>query len=395
MRFELKAMTGQGRVESLSLHAADEAAARQELARRGYTVLRVRTQAERSLRVTRPERFPLADFSQELVVLLEAGLPLVEALDTLAEKESSTATKSLLGQIAAIIREGRPLSEALGRFPHAFSPLYVATVRASEKTSDLAQALSRYVVYHARVDTVRRRVINASIYPALLLGVGTLVSLFLMLYVVPQFSHIYEDRSASLPLLSQVLLSWGRIADGHAGIVLGILAGAVAVLACALSQASTRIALQKAAAGLPGIGERMKLYQLARFYRTVGMLLAGGIPLVPALEMCLPLLPEATRGPLAGAIRAVAEGRPLSQAMESHGLATPVALRMLAVGEHSGNMAQMMERISAFHDEQLGRWIEKFTRLFEPLLMTAIGLVIGGIVILMYMPIFEIAGSLQ
>jgi general secretion pathway protein F len=146
---------------------------------------------------------------------------------------------------------------------------------------------------------------------------------------------------------------------------------------------------------IPAIGERMRIYQLARFYRTLGMLLAGGIAIVQAIKMVSEMLPPALREDLAGAAGKISEGRSISYAMEVHRLTTPVALRMLRVGERTGQMGEMMERIAAFHDEEMARWVEWFTRLFEPLLMAVIGVVIGLIVVLMYLPIFELAGSLQ
>ena len=139
----------------------------------------------------------------------------------------------------------------------------------------------------------------------------------------------------------------------------------------------------------------MKLYQLARFYRTTGMLLRGGMPLVAALDMAADLLHPALRARLAAARRSISEGKPVAASLEENDLTTPVALRMLAVGERGGNMGEMMDRAASFHDEEISRWIEWFTRLFEPILMAVIGLVIGAIVILMYMPIFELAGNLQ
>ena len=146
---------------------------------------------------------------------------------------------------------------------------------------------------------------------------------------------------------------------------------------------------------VPAIGERLKVYQLARFYRTIGMLLRGGTPLVAALDMGGELLHPLLRERLARASQAIREGRGVAQSMDANGLTTPVALRMLAVGEKSGNMGEMLEQIAAFHDEEMARWVDWFTRLFEPILMAIIGLVIGVIVILMYMPIFELAGNLQ
>ena len=143
------------------------------------------------------------------------------------------------------------------------------------------------------------------------------------------------------------------------------------------------------------MGQRWRIYQLARFYRTLGMLLRGGTPIVPAMGMASGLLSVALQERLGGASVAIKEGQSISQAMEGHDLTTPVALRMLRVGERTGRMGEMMERIAAFHDDETARWVELFTRLFEPILMAAIGIVIGVIVVLMYLPIFELAGAIQ
>jgi general secretion pathway protein F len=139
----------------------------------------------------------------------------------------------------------------------------------------------------------------------------------------------------------------------------------------------------------------MHIYQLARFYRTLAMLLKGGIPVVTALDMVSGLLQPVLQGRLKLASLAIREGQPISRAMEAQELTTPVALRMLRVGERTGNMGEMMERIAGFYDEEMARWVEWFTKLFEPVLMALIGLVIGVIVILMYMPVFDLAGSIQ
>jgi len=146
---------------------------------------------------------------------------------------------------------------------------------------------------------------------------------------------------------------------------------------------------------IPAIGTRMRLYQLARFYRTLGMLLRGGTPVVSAIDMASDLLAPALKPSLARAREAIREGRTISEAMSLHGLTTPVALRMLRVGERSGRMDEMMDCIAVFLDEEIARWVDWFTRLFEPLLMAFIGIVIGVIVVLMYLPVFELAGSIQ
>jgi len=396
MRFELKAIGPNGEVEALDFQAPDQTTAVRTVETRGYTVLSVR--AKGALRLPwqgSGERFPVALFSQELRVLIAAGLPLVEAIETLAQKERRNDFRAILERLAAVLRQGQPLSAALQEFPEAFSPLYVATVKAAEKTSDLAPALARYVAYAGQLEAIRKRVINASIYPALLISVGGLVSLFLLLYVVPRFGHIYQDRGTDLPLFSRILLTWGQAVHQHAVLVLGALAALIAGAVYALRQPRVRTAIGDKVWRIPAIGERLKVYQLARFYRTIGMLLRGGMPLVTALEMGAELLHSQLRERLVAASRAISEGRNVSQSMEVNGLATPVALRMIAVGEKGGNMGEMLEQVAAFHDEELARWVDWFTRLFEPILMAIIGLVIGCIVVLMYMPIFELAGNLQ
>jgi general secretion pathway protein F len=396
MRFEMKAVRAQGAVVALTLEALDERDAKAQADAQGYSVLTVRPLRTWARAVgPRAGQFPLMLFTQELLSLMSAGLSIVESLGTLAQKEARPEARKIVQRIVSQLHEGRSLSHALQTFPAVFPVLYVSTVRASEKTGDLAEALKRYVAYQAQVDFVRKKVVSASIYPVLLMGAGGLVTLFLMGYVVPRFSRIYEDIGTSLPYLSRVLLQWGKFLEANGAIALAVLTTAVAALAWLFARAGTRNAILGGLWRLPGIGERMRVYQLARFYRTLGMLLRGGMAIGPALAMVRDLLQTDLRARLRGAEKVITEGRSISYAMEAHGLTTPVSLRMLQVGERTGEMGDMMERIAAFHDEEMARWVDWFTRLFEPLLMTIIGLVIGAVVVLMYLPIFELAGTLQ
>lgn len=395
MHFEVKALRADD-VVALVFDAADEGDAKAQAAAQGYTVLAVKAkQSWQAWTRRRRAHFPLILFSQELLALMNAGLTVVDAVETLAEKETRPDARKTLRQIIADLYEGRTLSYALGRFPADFPQLYVSTVRASERTGDLSEAMTRYIAYQTQVDFVRKKVVSASIYPLLLIGAGGLVTIFLMAYVVPRFSRIYEDLGTNLPLMSRLLLQWGKLLQAHGVLVLVALAGSVAGLLYLAGRPTTKSWMMRRLWQIPAAGERMRIYQLARFYRTLGMLLAGGIAIVQAIKMVSDLLPPALRQDLAGAAGKISEGRSISYAMETHRLATPVALRMLRVGERTGKMGEMMERIAAFHDEEMARWVDWFTRLFEPLLMAVIGLVIGLIVVLMYLPIFELAGSLQ
>jgi general secretion pathway protein F len=225
--------------------------------------------------------------------------------------------------------------------------------------------------------------------------VGVLVVVFLMVFVVPSFSHIYEDMGGDLPLMSRLLMRWGQFLDAHSRT---LLVGALAVFAglfFLVMQPASKIWIKKKMWDLPAIGKRLYLYQMARFFRSLGMLLQGGMPILVALKMVSGLLQESMREQLRLASLSVQEGLSISQAMEKYGLVTPLALRLLRVGERTGQMGEMMERIAAFYEEETVRWIERFVKLFEPLLMLFVGLLVGIIVVLMYFPIFELAGSIK
>jgi len=394
VEFRIKALDASASVVSCVIDAVDEADVRRQLALRELKIISLEP-VRRLRRLFQAPQLQIAVFSQQLVSLLEAGLSLVEALEALAQKESNAGTKHTLDRILARLYEGQTLAAAIAEHPATFPDLYVASVRASEKTGALREALTRYIAYQEQADTLRKTLVNACIYPAVLLVAGLLVTLFLMGYVVPRFSSIYEDVGTELPLASRLLLEWGKLIDAHAALVTAGVVGGLAGAIYGLARPTVRAAAGAWLARIPAIGRQLHVYQLARLYRTVGMLVRGGMPAVPALRMSGGVVLAGARAAYAAATRAVSEGQSLADAMERNGLTTPVAARMLRVGERSGNMGEMMERIADFCDEELARWVAVMTRLIEPVLMIVIGLVIGVIVVLMYFPIFQLAGSIR
>lgn len=394
MKYRVRGIVPGGAVVTLDVRACDAADAQDQARTRGYAVLDVQRRFELGWRRRGRSRFPLLLFSQELLALLQSGIGLMEALQALLEKEQRSEVRPMLGALVERLREGQPLSAAMQACA-AFPPLYVALVRASERSGALPEALARYIGYQSRIDALRKKLAAAAIYPAVLVAVGLLVTLFLLGYVVPRFSQIYAGMGEDLPWLSRLLMRWGDLVARHGVEVAAATTIVLAYAAYRAMQPQTWQTLARSLWRLPAAGARVRIFQLARFYRTLGMLQRGGIAIVPALGMATGLLPAAMRPALDLATGLVREGRALSEAMETAGLTTPVALRMLRVGERSGRMGDMMERIAAFHDEEMARWVDGFTRLFEPVLMTVIGVLIGGIVLLLYLPIFELAGNIQ
>ena len=397
MIFQVKALMASGEVVLLRVDAAAAADARREVESRGLSVFMAQpVKSVATMRFgSRAARVNALGFSQELLMLLRAGLSLVGSLEAMAEKELNVATRAVVEALLQKLRRGGRFSEALVESGGNFPQILIAGVRASERTGSLEETLQRYGEYASRMDEARKKIIAALIYPVMLLIVGLLVSAFLIGFVVPKFAGVYRDSGSEMPWASALLFDMGRVIGAHPFEFLSAALLLVVSVVGAFSLPATRTWFGLRIRALPGVGVRLRIYELARLYRTLAMLLRGGTAIVPALGLAATMLSGAMRVQLASASRQISQGEPISRALDSNGLTTKVGNRMLSVGERSGGMSDMLGRIADYHDEETARWVEWAVRLFEPVLMALLGLVIGGIVILLYMPIFDLAGSVK
>jgi len=396
MQFDVRTLSADMVISHLVIDGRDEADARRQVEARGLFVSSI-TPRRSGLpgRGGKRRALSLVLFSQELLALLSAGLGIVEGLEALLEKEANPATRGVLERLLADRREGQRFSAVLAEQPDLFPPLYVGIVKAAEGTSDLPRSLARFIDYQQRIDLVRAKLVSAAIYPCILLLVGGGVSLFLIGYVVPRFAEVYQGAGRNLPWLSQQMLNWGQFAGAHTTLLLAGIAAVLAALVLGVRQLMANGGMARLLGKLPGIGERVRIYELSRLYLTLGMLSEGGITIVHAIETVQGMVSPSMRANLQTARAAVESGLPLSTAFEAAQLTTPISLRMLRVGERTGDMGPMLTQSAVFYDGEISRWIERFTRTFEPLLMAAIGLVVGAIVVLLYMPIFDLAGDMS
>ena len=397
--FELVVREPSGSLATLVMQAADAAAARMQASAGGYQVLAChahgRGKGARAGAGPSARQLDIATLSYELSSLMGAGLSVMEGLRTLAQKERVPGRRAVLLDVVAGVDEGLSLSAALGRHPGRFPGLLVATVSASEQTGDLATSLRRYSEHQQSVKALRDKVVGAAIYPMLLMGVGFLVVLFLMGVVVPKFAVLIESSRRELPWSSQLMMSWGRFVAAHMGTAAGCALLFLATIGLAVRRVMRTGARARWVESLPVVGPTIRQFRHAQLYRTTGMLVHGGIPAPRALGLATSLLGEVDQERLRQAIVLLREGRSISGALNDAGLADPVASSMLAVAERTGALAEILERIAQFHESSLQRSVELASRLFEPILMIAIGLVIGSIIVLMYLPIFDLASSLQ
>jgi general secretion pathway protein F len=245
------------------------------------------------------------------------------------------------------------------------------------------------------VDHIRKKIIDASIYPVILLSAGLLVTMFLIFYVVPKFSLIYEEIGHDLPLFSRLLMQFGQFCNQNAVLMVVLVIIGVLGIVIALMRVSARTVLFGYVKKIPTVGNQAHIYQLALFYRTVSLLLKSGLHIIPTIDLVGGILNDDLKSNLVSAKESIFEGKSVSSAFLKYGLTTPIALSLIKVGEKTGRLGDMAEYVANYYDEETARWVEWFSKLFEPILMSVIGIMIGLIVVMMYFPIFELAGNMQ
>lgn len=400
--FNTVVLDAQGRVAHHRIEATSVEQARQIAGGQGHTVLECAASdtADATSRFLARIRFTemgtvdTVSFSQDLATLMEAGVTVKEAIDALARKETSPARQRVLSRLNDSMSEGLSFSAALEQ-SKAFPALLVATVAASEQTGDLATGLSRYARHQQSLRTVRDRVIGACVYPMLLLAVGSVVVLMLLGVVVPRFSRLIDGTGRELPALSKLLMAWGQFADAHPIVPMVLLAGFAAAVALLVMQWRNADARKRWLARIPGVAKVVREFQHLQMYRTTAILTSRGITIHRALVFSMDLLSPVDRGRLRAGLVQMHEGVAISAALSGCGLSDVVATSMLNVAERSGALPEMLDRIADFYERSLQRNIDIVTRLIEPLLMIIFGIVIGGIVVLMYLPIFDLASSIS
>lgn len=375
----------------LEIEADTAEAALAQAARGGARALRV-VSFDRPVAALRV-RFASGVFLQEAVTLLRAGLNIVEVTETLHRKEADPGFREALGRMLLRLRQGATFSAAMAEEASLFPPVLVAGVAASETAGGLAETLERYMEYDSRIGQIRRKVIASTIYPLLLLAVGGGVIMFLIGYVVPKFSTILNDSGRSVGMGTRVLLWCGSALQAHPWLIVTLLATVGTGTFVLVTRPEGRAMLLRIASRVPVLTGILLNLELSRFYRTLALLLQSGIPLVPALEMVCGVLGPVQADDVRLALTRLRSGQMFSESLAGTSMVPPIAESLLRVGERSGALAGMSDKLANFLDIELDRRVETFSRLFEPLLMTGIGLVIGAIVVLMYAPIFDLVGS--
>jgi len=400
VEYRCRVATAAGHVTESTFVAESEARLRLDLEERGLHLLSIRPRAgllAGRLRVSWPRRrgVPTADFlvfNQELATLLKAGLPLVQSLDILRKRMPNPTLRAALHDIHDRVRSGASLSEAF-EAQHLFPGVYTASLMAGEKSGSLEQVLRRYVQHAKVLNTARAHVISALIYPAILVVLSAAVVGLIVFKVVPEFAAFYSQyANADLPLSTRVVVAISTSLVASGGLLTVVVLATAVALTLTFRHPAQRRRLHAAALGLPYFGPLARRFATAQVARTIATLLSGGIPLVNALDIAGSATGNLAISDHLGIVaRQVREGRALASSLHERGVFPDVAVEMGEVGESTGSLADMLNSIADFYDEENETSLTRFSNAIQPILLIVMGAVIAGLLLSLYMPLFRLS----
>jgi type IV pilus assembly protein PilC len=392
--------SGTGQITESTFVAANEAELRHDLEQRGLYLLAVRVKGVSLDRVRtvvpRRRKVPTSDFlifNQELATLLKAGLPLVQSLDILRKRVPNATLRAALDDVHDRVRSGTSLSEAF-ETQELFSGVYTASLMAGEKSGSLEQVIRRYVQHMKVLSSVRSHVVSALIYPIVLVVLSIAVIGLIVFKVVPEFADFYGQygNGAELPLSTRMVVAVSEHLVASAGVLALTLAAAVVGVMMVVRQPAQRRRLHAAILRLPYFGPLARRFATAQVSRTLATLLSGGIPLVNALDIAARATGNRSVGDhLTVVARQVREGRSLAQSLAEGGMFPHIAVEMVEVGESTGAMADMLNSVADFYDEENETSLTRFSNLIQPILLIVMGIVIAGLLLSLYMPLFQLS----
>jgi type IV pilus assembly protein PilC len=403
MQFVARVGTPEGRVLEETHAAQDEASLRRELEKRGLHIFELRRRGlGRGLALSgisgrrRVDVQRFLAFNQELAALLKAGLPLLQSLDLMVGRMAPDTFRSVLSEVRERVRTGQDLSEAFGAHRELFPRLYPSILKAGERSGELELVLRRFIRYQKLVLEARKRVVSALVYPAVLVTVSLVMILIMLIFVVPKFELFFEGSGAELPLLTRTMLAVGTTLESNGlWLAVALLGGGIFFWRWKETPAGA-LALDRLRLRLPFLGPVLHRFALSEFCRSLATLLAGGMPLVPSLEIAVSAVGNAQiRERLEPTIQKVREGEPFHQSLEQSGVFTDLAIDMVQVGEATGGLDEMLANVSDFFDDQVETRMQRLLTLVEPAMLVFMGIVVALILISLYLPLFSALSQTQ
>jgi type IV pilus assembly protein PilC len=398
----LKYADARGEIHQQVAQAASEGELRDRFTQQGFLVYSVKPRSEiagltSGLRPTGKklnlEKFLI--FNQQFVTLIRAGLPILKALDLLAERLTDTKLSTYIGNVREEVRNGALLSEAFAR-QGVFPPIYVTSVLAGERSGSLAEVIERFITYQKLALSVRKKLLLSLLYPALLVSLVICLIVFLITFVVPNFAGLYQSMQAQLPAPTLILIAIGTTARSYVLLGFGALVVAILGFRAWSRTPSGRETVDRVILRIPIAGEVWLKYQVAQFSRVLSTLLIGGIPLMQALDTAADSLgTEVLKKVLVKATKMVQEGQSLSGALRATKVFPSLSLDMIEVGESTGALPAMLASVAEFYEDDVSTRVTAALSLIEPVIMIFMGIFVAFVLISLYLPIFSLADSIR
>src|SRR6266702_6300150 len=379
------------RVKGKSL-APDEAALRTDLRRQGIAPSRIRKQSQAFSKGGKVNPADIAVFSRQLATMLAAGIPMVQAFEIVGNGNDKPAMQKLVLDIKSDIEGSSTLHEALAKHPLYFDDLFVNLVEAGEQAGALETLLDKIATYKEKTEALKKKIKKAMFYPAAVLVVAFIVSCILLIFVIPQFESLFKGFGADLPAFTQMVVNLSKFMQ-HQGWIVGLLTGGAiyAFMHFHKRSRNMRRGIDRAMLKFPIIGPILVKSALARFARTLSTMFAAGVPLVEAMQSVAGSTGNIVYEEAVLRMKdEVATGQRLQRAMENTGLFPNMVIQMIAVGEESGSLDTMSSKVAEFYEAEVDNAVDSMSSLLEPLIMAILGVLVGGMVIAMYLPIFKL-----
>jgi len=402
MEFRCRLASPSGQIVEGVYSADTESRLRHELEEKGLYVLSLQPKgavAGVSFRLPQSRRIPSREFlvfNQELATLLKAGMPLVQSLDLLKRRVESPTFRVVLEDVHEKVRSGAALSDAFATHGDLFPSVYVASLLAGERSGSLDAVLRRYVDYARIIATLQRKIVSALVYPAVLVALALGMVALIVLRVVPAFSDFYVSFGAQLPLVTRIIVGVSDFIRAQLILIVIAIAAAVAAVVVWLKQPGQRARFDHLVLRLPVVGGVAAKFATSQLARTLATLLGGGLPLVNSLEIAAKSIGNQFMAGQVGIVNArVREGESFAAALDARGVFPDVAVKMAEVGESTGALQEMLNTVADFFDEEISTNMERFVTLVEPAMLVIIGIVIAGLLLALYMPLFQLSSVLS
>ena len=334
-------------------------------------------------------------FSRQLATMIQSGIPLVQSFDIVAKGQSNKKMKDLIDTIRQDIETGLTLSEALAKHPAFFNDLFCNLVDAGERSGTIDIMLDKVATYKEKIETIKKKIKKALTYPLAVLAVALIVTTGLLIYVVPQFESLFKGFGADLPAMTQMVVNMSKFMQAYWYLIFGVLGGSIYAFIYAknhspdFAQSIDRVMLK-----MPVIGSILEKAAIARFSRTLSITFAAGLPLVDALKSVAGATGNIIYSNATNQIKEeVSTGQQMNIAMENTHLFPNMVTQMVAIGEESGALEKMLGKVADFYEEEVDNAVDALSSLLEPIIMSILGILVGGLVIAMYMPIFKLGSA--